>query len=217
MSQDQIRSIKNAIAQIIDIASQQIDDLDDETMNALTELLNNANERLQQLQQSEQQNPEPSNEPAPSPGAQLMWILAGQDPSAFAQYLQTYPDPELNALARNPEELRRNIEFLSRMMPKGEQPSSEGIQHAPINSSNIYGFKYDPKTGKLLVKFQEGNVYQYQGVPPQIFDIFQKGAIAAKTNGQNNFGRWWTGKIPSLGASFYELIRQGGYPYKKLS
>jgi hypothetical protein len=59
-------------------------------------------------------------------------------------------------------------------------------------------------------------VYGYEGVPPQIFRVFQAGAIPAKTDGQNEYGSWWVGKRPSLGASFYELIKKGGYPYQKL-
>lgn len=153
----------------------------------------------------------------PSPGAQLMWILAGQKVDAFVNYLATYPDPELRALLNNRDQLDHTIHQLHAMMPSGEQPSQGGIPHADINSSNIYGFRYDPKTGKLLVRFQGGSVYGYDGVPGNVFKAFQNGAIPAKTNGRNRWGVWWRGKMPSLGASFYELIRQGGYPYRRLN
>ncbi|WP_272717513.1 KTSC domain-containing protein, partial [Leclercia adecarboxylata] len=117
-----------------------------------------------------------------------MWILAGQDENAFLSYLQNYPDPEFRSLLQNRPELERTINFLQQMMPPGEQPvSPEGIPHADINSSNIYGFQYDPKTSNLKVQFQGGSVYGYEGVPGWIFNLFKHGAVAAKTNGQNQY------------------------------
>jgi hypothetical protein len=92
-----------------------------------------------------------------------------------------------------------------------------------IGSSNVHSFGYDDKTGKLLVKFQgdypqeNGPVYGYEGVPKNIFELFKQGAIPARTDGKNKWGQWWKGKVPSLGASLYTLIKNGGYPYQKLS
>lgn len=89
-------------------------------------------------------------------------------------------------------------------------------------SSNIESFGYDDKTGRLLVRFlgkhpnREGPIYAYGGVPKQIFDLFQRGAIPARTDGRNKWGRWWKGKVPSLGASMYTLIKGGNYPYQRL-
>lgn len=102
-------------------------------------------------------------------------------------------------------------------------PSDKLTMSRPMASSNIHSFAYDPKKKQLYVKFQgdypqqNGPVYSYQGVPEQAFDIFQKGAIAAKTDGQNKWGKWWVGKQPSLGASFYEAIRQAGFPHQRVA
>lgn len=102
-------------------------------------------------------------------------------------------------------------------------PTPPQEQQGQIPSSNINRFAYDPKTRSLLVKFQgdypqeNGPVYQYSNVPEQVFEVFRRGAIPAKTNGSNRWGRWWRGKSPSLGASFYEAIRQGGYPYQRVA
>jgi hypothetical protein len=104
--------------------------------------------------------------------------------------------------------------------PAGGQPSN--LTEA-MPSSNIEGFAYDDKTGKLLVRFlgghpnRNGPIYGYQGVPPEIFEIFRKGAIPAKTNGKNKWGKWWQGKYPSMGAAMNHLIKAGGYPYQRLS
>jgi len=54
-------------------------------------------------------------------------------------------------------------------------------------------------------------------VPPQVFNQFQQGSIPAKTEGENNYGMWWRGKQPSLGASLYELIKQQNYPYQRIA
>lgn len=217
-----LRGVQDAL-QAGEILSEEFQAQVAEEINLLTneiDSLYQQRERQQQPEQPPQIPTAPTTRPlvsAPAPSAQLMWILAGQNPEAFVSYLATYPDPELKSLLRNPSELERTINFLSQMMPQGEQPSTGGIQHAPINSSNIYGFRYNPKNGQLLVRFQSGSIYKYDGVPAPVFNAFSSGAVPAKTNGQNQWGRWWVGKIPSLGAAFYNLIRQAGYPYSRLS
>lgn len=102
-------------------------------------------------------------------------------------------------------------------------PQTPPIEPPPISSSNINSFGYDDKTGKLLVKFQgdypqqNGPVYAYEGVPKQIFELFKRGAVPARTDGKNAWGEWWKGKVPSLGASMYTLIKGGAYPYQRLT
>lgn len=164
--------------------------------------------------------PEPPPEEPPinidvPPGAQLLFILAGGNIDAFVHYLSQIPDPELNNLLRQPDRLDSIVNRLHSQFPKGEPAVANGIPHADLNSSNIWGARM-LKNGKVQVRFQGGSVYEYDGVSPQIYKAFMMGAIPAKTSGHNQYGAWWKGKNPSLGASFYELIRQGGYPYKKL-
>lgn len=101
-------------------------------------------------------------------------------------------------------------------------PSQPDIQEA-MPSSNVEGFAYDDKSGKLLVRFlgkhpnRNGPIYSYDGVPREIFDMFQKGAVPARTDGKNKWGRWWKGKVPSIGASLYTLIKTRGYPYQRVA
>ncbi len=89
------------------------------------------------------------------------------------------------------------------MPPQPPVGGGEGLQEA-MPSSNIEGFSYDDKTGKLLVRFlgkhpdKNGPIYGYDGVPANIADIFMRGAIPAKTNGKNKWGSWWQGKYPSI-------------------
>lgn len=162
--------------------------------------------------------PEPQGTGAPpSPDAQLLWILAGQQEDAFLQYLQQYSTLETQALLRNPAELERVVQFLHAMMPSGRQPVVDGIQHADLNSSTIWGHQYDPSTGKMKVRFQGGAEYEYDGIPPNIYRAFSDGSAAAQTDGQNDYGRWWRGKNPSLGAAMNQYIKQGGFSFRRLN
>ncbi len=123
--------------------------------------------------------------------------------------------------------LAQTLEALIQRIDQGGgqiPPSNEApdIQEA-MPSSNVEGFAYDDKNRRLYVRFlgkhpqRDGAIYQYENVPSNIFDIFRKGAVPAKTDGKNKWGRWWKGKYPSMGAAMYHLIRAGGYPYQKIS
>jgi hypothetical protein len=210
MSRAQIQAIQQAISAAVDLVLTRGQELSDEEQKILAQVIDQAAEKINELKR----NLAPVQMPL---GTELLWILAGGQPDAFVNYLRTIPDPALNQLLTHPDQLDQVLRQLAQSMPQGQLGSVGGIEHAPINSSNIYGFRYDPRTGRLLIRFQSGSVYGYNGVPESIFKIFQQGAVPAKTNGQNKFGKWWQGKIPSLGAAFYSLIRQGGYPYQKLS
>jgi len=97
------------------------------------------------------------------------------------------------------------------------------LEPAPHESSNINAFRYDPKTEQLYVKFQgkypqqNGPVYQYKGVPKFIYDVFSRGAVGPKTSGRNAWHRWKEGVTPSHGAAMFALIKQGGYPYQRMT
>jgi hypothetical protein len=148
--------------------------------------------------------------------AQLLWILSGQQPDAFISYLRTFPTPETQALLNNPSQLNATIQQLNNLMPSGQPPVIDGIPHADLNSSNIWGANYDPNSGKMQVRFQGGSEYEYDGVPENIFKAFIKGNASAKTKGKNQYGQWWVGKNPSLGAAMNQYIKQGGFPYRKI-
>lgn len=103
------------------------------------------------------------------------------------------------------------------------EPTEEPELQTAMPSSNVEGFAYDNETGRLYVRFlgkhpdRNGPIYQYDNVPANIYEIFKKGAIPAKTDGKNKWGRWWKGKYPSMGATMYHLIRAGGFPYQRVA
>jgi hypothetical protein len=209
--EEKIEEIKNALRTVMQAIAKRGQALSPEVKELLAQVIRHAGERISQLRQEETI----SKEPTP-PGADLLWILSGGNANAFSKYLSNVPDPLLNSIASNPARVQSLVNKLSQQvtLPAGEV--QQGIPHADLNSSNIYGFSYDPRSNVLKVKFQGDGVYEYQGVPPGIFKIFKSGAIPARTSGQNQYGSWWIGKNPSLGASFYQLIRDQ-FPYRKVA
>ncbi len=223
MNEEKIQQIKDSIRQLMQMITARGQPLSEEVKAGLAKVLDHARTRIEQLRQQESEGGQeepiqgaPIEPPMPI-GTELLWHLANGNPEAFVGYLRTVPDSSMNGLLYQPELLKSIVDRLTKQFPKAAPESSQGVEKAPLESSNIYGFNYDQKSGTLRVKFQGDGVYQYQGVPSYIFKIFQSGAVPAKTSGSNEYGKWWEGKAPSLGASFYELIRNGGYPYAKVA
>lgn len=127
------------------------------------------------------------------------------------------PDEFMDELANEIEETQSHIKMLSTPPPI---PVPELEQSMP--SSNINSFAYNPNTEELFVKFQgdypleNGSTYKYGGIPPYVADAFKRGAASAKTEGYNDWGEWWEGKNPSMGAALNQLIKAGGFPYSRI-
>jgi hypothetical protein len=185
-----------------------------ETQQALGSFLQEIFQYIEEEEQGAGQ--QPLEEPPVHADSQLLWILSGQQPQAFISYLRTFPTPATQNLLNNPAQLNATIEQLNRMMPQGQQPFINGIQHADLNSSNIWGAAYDPRSGKMKVRFQGGSEYEYDGVPENIFRAFIKGNASARTKGRNEHGQWWVGKNPSLGAAMNQYIKAGGFNYRRI-
>jgi len=209
-----LNELLSGIQEVLQSGEVLSDEFQGQIANELSQLTNEIDQISSEIGG---QSPGVSTETPMPMGADLLWILSGGQPEAFINYARTFPDAGLNALANNPSALSSVLSRLEQQMPQGERGSADGIDRAPLDSSNIYGFQYDPKSGALKVRFQSGAVYGYQGVPKQIYQIFANGAVPAKTDGKNEYGQWWVGKNPSLGAAFSALIKQGGYPYQKLN
>ena len=222
MNEQRIQQIKDQISELI----QQITSVGEEPPEFIQDLLMQVIERSQnEINELRKQDVSPQ-QPSPSGAAQLggtvsndaqlLWILAGQQEQAFVSYLRTFPTADTQELLNNPARLSAVMEQLSQMMPAGQPPYINGIQHADLNSSNIWGTAYDEKTGKMKVRFQGGSEYEYDGVPANIYRAFSRGNASAKTKGKNQYGEWWPNKNPSLGAAMNQYIKAGGFPYRKL-
>lgn len=208
------------LLQLVSLFMQQLeqnfDELDDQESLQAAQFL----QEIMGFIQSQQTQPS-SVQPITPQGVELLWILSGEQPNAFIDYLRTYPGEGLKQLASNPTRIAQIIQRLQTQNP--QQPlgvDANGIEDTQFPSSNVSGMKYDPKSGKLLVKFHGDNgepVYQYEGVPPQIFQLLQHGNAFAKTKGKNKWGEWWPMKNPSIGAALNQWIKKAGYPYHRLT
>ena len=67
-----------------------------------------------------------------------------------------------------------------------------------LQSSNVLSIAYDPGNEVLVAQFQNGDFYEYSGVSPDVF----LSVLLDPT---------------SQGKAFNAQIKQGGYPYKKVS
>lgn len=48
----------------------------------------------------------------------------------------------------------------------------ENVEFYPVDSSNVLEIGYDDYDGVLYVRFLNGALYYYEGVPPEVWDAF---------------------------------------------
>lgn len=218
MNEEQIDQIKSALREVVQLLSQRGQPLSKEMQAMLSQVMEHAATRIQALRSQPNTGSVQTEIPQ---GADLLWILSNGDVNAFVNYLRTYPGEGLRELSGNPGQLANIITRFQEQNP-GQEPSiaPDGIPNTQFPSSNVAGMRYDPTSKKLLVKFhgeKKEPVYQYDGVPPQIFQILKHGNAFAQTKGKNKWGEWWPMKNPSIGASVNQYLKAGGYPYQRLS
>ncbi len=225
MNEQRIQSIKDQMKSLVQRMMENGWDSTQEIVDLISQVIKKAQGQINDLRSQDQQKPQPPSPPTPpdvNPAlhydTRLLWILAGRNPQAFTSYLNSFPTPATSQIASNPDVLNRTIAELSRIMPPGanEQIEENGIPHAPLQSSNVWGALYDNKTGKMRVRFQGGSEYEYDGIPQNIFRAFINGQASAKTKGENQYGRWWPNKNPSLGAALNQYIKEGGFNYRRI-
>jgi hypothetical protein len=198
---------------------QVIDDLDDAEAGQIAEFLQEVFTTLQSQGQPPQAPTAPLTTPMPQ-GVELLWILSNGDTNAFVNYLRTYPGEGLKELVSDPAQLSSTVARLQHEMPLGQpRQDSDGMDQPMYQSSTVSAIKYDPKNKRLFIKFHsEGQepVYQYDGVPPQIFELLKHGNAIAKTTGQNQWGKWWKGKTNTIGEALNAWIKKAGFPYTRI-
>lgn len=84
-----------------------------------------------------------------------------------------------------------------------------------LKSSNVWKYKYDDKKLELTIKFQDGETYTYSDVSKQLYESVVGGDASCITEGENEWGEWFVGKSPSIGAAVHEYLVNGGVSYKK--
>lgn len=226
MSEEKIQAIKDQMKSLVQRMLENGWESDPEIVDLMSQVIRRAQTQINDLRAQGQQPQPPPSTPKPPPNVnpalhydtRLLWILSGRNPEAFASYLQSFPTPATSQIANDPAALRSVIDQLSRIMPPGENEPLEvdGIPHAPLQSSNIWGALYDEKSGKMRVRFQGGSEYEYDGIPRNIFNAFIHGQASARTKGENQYGKWWPQKNPSLGAAMNQYIKEGGFNYRRI-
>lgn len=158
--------------------------------------------------------------------AEEIMLLTQEIDELHAQEEQKAQQQKQSLLQEAESEQAEVAQEVSPPIPPASPPTGDNVpplDAAPHPSSNISKFRYDPQSKKLFVQFlgkhpnPNGPVYSYQGVPENIFKIFQRGAVGPRTSGKNKWHTWKQDKLPSHGAAMYQLIREGGYPYERVT
>lgn len=183
---------------------------------------------LIQAQSEQQAKPQIPEEPPSTPTspvtpqlqvpdiARQLWALARGNPDIFSIYMRSYPNDQIQSIGNSQSQLDAIMHQINNTQSQPPLGQADGVQQAPLQSSNVYGYRFDPFRKRLTVRFQGGSVYRYEGVPKVLFDYFSTFPGVAKTTGQNKYGKWWRGKESSIGATFHQLIKLGGFPYIKI-
>jgi len=83
------------------------------------------------------------------------------------------------------------------------------------DSSNVDKIMFNDENDEMVIKFNDGSYYTYYNVDFNLFrDIFEGNGVC-RTEGENQWGEWWVGKNPSVGAAVYEKLVLDGVPYRK--
>ena len=77
------------------------------------------------------------------------------------------------------------------------------------DSSNVDRVKYFEDEKRLVVKFNDGSYYTYFEIDENIFKSIIQGDAVCRTEGENEFGEWFVGKTPSVGAAIWKYLVEG--------
>jgi hypothetical protein len=85
-----------------------------------------------------------------------------------------------------------------------------------VISSNVSGYRYNTNNGTLVIIFNDGSEYEYFGVDFQEYEDIVLGDAECITEGSNDFGSWFVGKTPSVGAAVYQYLIKTNRRFRKL-
>jgi hypothetical protein len=86
-----------------------------------------------------------------------------------------------------------------------------------VNSSNVASYKYNTNNGELILTFNDGSRYRYSGVDFTEYENIVLGDATCETEGENEFGSWFVGKTPSVGAAVWKYLIDRNVRYEKLN
>jgi hypothetical protein len=83
------------------------------------------------------------------------------------------------------------------------------------DSSNVDRVKYFEEDKRLVVKFNDGSYYTYFDIDETVFFSIIEGDATCKTEGENEFGEWFVGKTPSVGAAIWKYLIDKNIRYEQ--
>jgi hypothetical protein len=83
------------------------------------------------------------------------------------------------------------------------------------DSSNVDRVKYFEEDKRLVVKFNDGSYYTYFDIDENVFFSIIEGDATCKTEGENEFGEWFVGKTPSVGAAIWKYLIDKNVRYEQ--
>lgn len=86
----------------------------------------------------------------------------------------------------------------------GEGRATQSLE-SPMPSSWVDQLGYDPST-LTLTAVLSGKQYYWRPVPESVYLLWEKGLNSCKTNDPTGQKRWYRGKNPSLGATWWKTI-----------
>jgi hypothetical protein len=91
------------------------------------------------------------------------------------------------------------------------------IYEGDVNSSNVQSYRYNDVSGELILTFNDGSQYRYFQIDFTDYESIVLGDAECITEGENEYGRWFEGKTPSVGAAVWQYLIDKGVRYEKLS
>lgn len=86
-----------------------------------------------------------------------------------------------------------------------------------VASANVDEYRYNDVNHTLILTFHDGSKYKYFGIDRETFDSIVLGDASCETAGENEFGRWWVGKQPSVGAAIWKYLIDTNVRFEKLT
>jgi hypothetical protein len=86
-----------------------------------------------------------------------------------------------------------------------------------VASSNVASYRWNSTNSTLILTFHDGSRYKYYTIDREEFENIILGDAQCITSGENEFGRWFEGKSPSVGAAVWEYLRDTNIRFEKLS
>jgi hypothetical protein len=96
-----------------------------------------------------------------------------------------------------------------------EEEKKEFSEVFTTDSSNVDRIKYFEDKKELVVKFNDGSYYTYFNIDENVFFSIIEGDAICRTEGEGEYGSWFIGKTPSVGAAIWKYLIDRAVSYKE--